>query len=204
MISIIHAYLTNNTAKIRRFTAPDEVPFFPQNLPEPILPPIKYAKVLAKYHKEINVNDKIKELYIKKVVPMVAAAPGEQEENWGSCATCDIDTLQALSRRIHFGKFVAESKFQSDPETFIKLIKARDAQGIDKAITNEAVEKTVLERLRLKAETYGKDPTLKWSQRAQSTIDVDNVVSIYKDIVIPLTKVVEVDYLLRRLEDWQE
>src|SRR5437667_127361 len=61
--------------------------------------------------------------------------------------------LQALSRRIHFGKFVAESKFLKDTTRFVELIKNNDREGIDAAITDAKVERKVLERLKLKAKT---------------------------------------------------
>jgi chorismate mutase len=105
--------------------------------------------------------------------------------------------LQALSRRIHFGKFVAEAKFQAEPERFTKLIQAEDREGIGAAITNVAVEKKVLERLRLKARTYGTDPSI--GAEGPGKINVDAVVSMYSDFVIPLTKDVEVEYLMQRL-----
>jgi chorismate mutase len=124
---------------------------------------------------------------------------GEAQENYGSTSTCDIACLQALSRRIHFGKFVAESKFQSDPEYYTKLIQAEDREAIGESITNAAVEKQVLDRLRLKVETYGKDPSLLEGVEQPIKINVDAVVSMYKDFVIPLTKEVEVEYLMQRL-----
>lgn len=37
--------------------------------------------------------------------------PGDDEQH-GSSVVCDVNALQALSRRVHLGKFVAESKFQ--------------------------------------------------------------------------------------------
>jgi len=83
-----------------------------------------------------------------------------------------------LSRRIHFGKFVAESKFQKETERFVKLIKAEDRKGIDEAITNAAVEKKVLERLRLKAKTYGTDPDS--GADGPSKVNADAVVAMYK------------------------
>jgi len=122
---------------------------------------------------------------------------GETEENYGSSATCDILCLQALSRRIHFGKFVAESKFQTEKEKFTKLIQAEDRDGIGAAITNAAVEKKVLERLRLKATTYGMDPSI--GTEAPGKINVDAVVAMYEKFVIPVTKEVEVEYLMQRL-----
>lgn len=148
-------------------------------------------------------NEKIKKSYIKHFLPTACADfgrkdRGETEENYGSAATCDIACLQALSRRIHFGKFVAESKFQTETEKYTALIKTSDREGIGAAITNEAVEKKVLERLRLKARTYGTDPSI--GAEAPGKINVDAVVTMYKDFVIPLTKEVEVEYLMQRLD----
>lgn len=125
---------------------------------------------------------------------------GQSEENYGSTATCDIACLQALSRRIHFGKFVAESKFRSDVEKYTRFIQAEDREAIGEAITNSAVEKTVLDRLRLKAQTYSTDPAQPDGSSTNPKIDVDAVVSMYKDFVIPLTKEVEVEYLMQRLK----
>ena len=73
----------------------------------------------------------------------------------------------------------------------------RRSEGIGAAITNEAVEKKVLERLRLKARTYGTDPST--GAEGPGKINVDAVVSMYSDFVIPLTKEVEVEYLMQRL-----
>jgi chorismate mutase len=186
---------------IRRFQSPDEYPFFPDALQTPILQPLHYPKILHKNN--VNVNEKIKTSYIHHFLPAACANfgrqdRGETEENYGSAATADILCLQALSRRIHFGKFVAESKFQTEKEKYTKLIQAGDREGVGAAITNEAVEKMVLERLRLKARTYGTDPST--GAEGPGKINVDAVVTIYKDFVIPLTKEVEVDYLMQRLE----
>ncbi|KAG8167114.1 hypothetical protein KVR01_002803 [Diaporthe batatas] len=187
---------------IRRYESPDEYPFFPSSLNKPILPAIDYPRIL--HPNDVNVNDKIKRFYIDQFLPRVCpdfgrGDRGVSQENYGSSATCDIAVLQALSRRIHFGKFVAESKFQSDPEGYTRMIKAGDREGIGASITNAAVEKQVLERLKLKAQTYGTDPSVGVGVE-QSKINVDAVVAMYKDFVIPLTKEVEVEYLMQRLE----
>lgn len=188
-------------SQIRRFEAPDETPFFPDQLQQPILPPINYPKVLAHYTDEINENTEIMRFYVEEIVPKIACAAGEQMENLGSVACCDIECLQAISRRIHFGKFVAEAKFQGDRELYTKLIKAKDAAGIEELITNSAVEAKILERLIEKGRLYGTDPSLKYSQNPQLKVDPEIIAQLYKDWIIPLTKKVEVDYLLRRLED---
>ncbi|OWZ00925.1 Chorismate mutase [Phytophthora megakarya] len=57
------------------------------------------------------------------------------------------------SKRIHFGKFIAEVKFQAETERYTKLILANDMDGIIEALTNVAVEQKVLERVKLKAPT---------------------------------------------------
>ncbi|KAH8808872.1 chorismate mutase [Xylogone sp. PMI_703] len=188
-------------SRIRRFQSPDEYPFFPETLEQPILQELHYPKIL--HRNDVVVNDEIKKYYVEKFLPVACADfgrgdRGETQENYGSSATCDIACLQALSRRIHFGKFVAESKFRTEPEKFTKLIQAEDRKGIDEAITNAAVEKKVIERVRLKATTYGMDP-ITGAEGPAKKINVEAVVSMYKDFVIPLTKVVEVEYLMQRL-----
>ena len=106
-------------------------------------------------------------------------------------------------------------KFRDDPKGFEKMIRDGDREGIEKAITDEAVERKVLERLRLKALAYGTDPSELVNEKmggngrsaaaeARSKINVEEVVGMYRDIVIPLTKVVEVEYLVQRLVPEEE
>lgn len=47
---------------------------------------------------------------------------------------------QALSKRIHYGKFVAEAKFLAAEDEYRALIAAQDAEGIMDALTDRAVE----------------------------------------------------------------
>ena len=192
------------SAKIRRYQSPDEYPFT-SDLPDPIIPPLQYPSLLHPNQK-VNVNHKIYTSYVKDILPQITQNlpdKGESYENYGSAAVRDVECLQTLSRRIHFGKFVAEVKFQSEREKMTRLIRNKDVKGLEDAITNEAVEEQVLQRLATKARTYGRDPsvgaeTLK--SKAADRVDVKTVVAIYKDVVIPLTKEVEVEYLLARLD----
>ncbi|KAJ3028377.1 UNVERIFIED_CONTAM: chorismate mutase aro7 [Siphonaria sp. JEL0065] len=212
-------------AKVRRYTSPDEYPFS-SNLPKPVLPPLKFPQLL--YPNTVNLNAALKQIYIEKVIPNLCKQG--DDGNYGSSATKDIEALQILSRRIHFGKFVAEAKFQ-DPklqQEYVRLIKAQDRDGIEELLTNKAVEERLLKRLRLKAFIFGQeiDETItgtdlaaamdeaSWrtaavtpisdkpsaQKRKIRKIDPDLVVSIYEQFVIPLTKDVEVEYLLGRLE----
>ena len=168
-------------SRVRRYQSPDEYPFFPDALEEPILQPLQYPKIL--HPNDVNLNTRIKEEYIQNFLPKACRQfgredRGEAQENYGSAATCDVACLQALSRRIHFGKFVAEAKFQKETERFVRLIRAEDREGIDEAITDAKVEKKVLERVRLKAKTYGTDPSI--GAEGHEKINVDAVVAIYK------------------------
>ena len=180
---------------IRRYTSPDEHPFF-KNLPEPVLPIDAYDFPIKKT--DVNINDQIKEIYINNIVPEVCEEGDDGQ--YGSSALCDLAALQALSKRIHYGKFVAESKFLSDKEAYISLIKAKDKDGIMEKITNKAVEEKLLKRVALKAATYGReiDVTTSEPENENQKICPNLVVDIYKKWLIPLTKEVEVEYLLAR------
>ncbi|KND02300.1 chorismate mutase [Spizellomyces punctatus DAOM BR117] len=193
-------------AKVRRYTSPDEYPFS-KNLPDPILPPLQYPQVLAPNN--INYNEKLMHIYINNIVPIICK-PGD-DSNYGSAATKDVEALQILSRRIHFGKFVAEAKFKDakDHDQYVSLIKARDREGIMQLLTNHAVEEKLLRRLRRKALVYGQeidddagDATSGQQTKGQGQprIPHDVVADMYEKYVIPLTKEVEVEYLLHRLD----
>ena len=166
---------------VRRYQSPDEYPFFPDALQTPLLKPLNYPQIL--HSNSVNVNQKLKKSYVDHILPVACSHlgwqdRGEAQEHYGSAGTCDVACLQALSRRIHFGKFVAEAKFRQQRSRFEQLIRAEDRKGIAAAITDEKVEKKVLERLRLKAKTYGTDPSIGAGGTAK--IDVDAVVAMYK------------------------
>jgi len=194
--SFLHHYLRENeivAAKVRRYTSPDEYPFTPRSeLPEPMLPPLEFPpSIVPSQH--ITVNDQIMDMYINEVVPSICA-PGE-DGNYGSTATCDVAVLQLLSKRIHYGKFVAEIKFRKQPEEYSAAIARKDANAISELITHQIVEDKLLKRVRDKAITYGTNA----GQDDQPIIPPEKIEEIYKKL-ITLTKVVEVDYLLERLD----
>lgn len=47
------------------------------------------------------------------------------------------------SKRIHYGKFIAEAKFQANEEKYSALITAHNAEGLMAELTKPAVEKQV-------------------------------------------------------------
>lgn len=161
-------------ALVRRYASPEEYPFT-DNLPEPILP--KFSGKFPLHPNNVNVNSEILEYYINEIVPKISS-PGDDFDNYGSTVVCDIRCLQSLSRRIHYGKFVAEAKYLANPEKYKKLILARDIKGIENEIVDAAQEERVLKRLHYKALNYGRDaadPT-----KPSDRINADCVASIYK------------------------
>lgn len=228
----------------RRYESPEEHAFFPNRLPierrlENNLPNLQYPDGLLSSKGaacDVNYNDRLLNKYIHNIVPKVCKV-GDDEQH-GSTSLCDIAVLQALSRRIHYGKFVAESKYRSNPEEYQRLVAANDVDGVMELLTNKAVEKKVLHRAKLKAATYGTEPLLLSSDlpniiegndnennhlttliaaaassavvaalsvlntTATTTnnnkVDPSVIEDIYKTIIIPMTKDIEVTYLFRR------
>jgi len=179
-------------ARMRRYTSPDENPFS-KDLPEPILPRLAYA-TNPLHRNSVNVNGRILEAYKNNIIPLVC--DDGDDEQYGSSSVCDVACLQSLSMRIHYGKFVAESKCRSSPETFDPLIQARDTAGLLELIADPVVESTVLQRVGAKARTYSTELNALPSGLA---FDCDKVVEIYRRWVMPLNKDVQVAYLLQRV-----
>ena len=182
-----------------------------------------------------------------------------------------LPAWQALSKRIHYGMFVAEAKFRKQTAEYSELIKKQDAAAILELLTDRAVElkvgagwacrgagcrgaavlapaagggravaglccrprrqleqrrrrawpaatsataaadpsrrPQVIERVRLKAATFGQDlgsgaGGAGGGDSAGSAYKVrpEVVAQLYEQWVMPLTKEVEVQYLLRRLD----
>eukprot|EP00898_Chlorokybus_atmophyticus_P000728 jgi/Chlat1/1656/Chrsp127S00090 len=184
-------------AKVRRYTSPDEHPFFPEQLPEALLPPLTFPEILAPFASSININPSIMKLYLEEVLPAISE-PGN-DFNYGSAATLD-----ALSKRIHYGKFVAEAKFTDSPSTYIPLIRNQDREGLMQLLTFQKVEESVIQRVERKASVYSQEVTLSETpsvgDNIKHKISPQLVARMYEDWIMPLTKEVQVSYLLRRLE----
>jgi chorismate mutase len=107
-------------SKVRRYTSPEEHPFFESLLEQPILNELQYPKLLSVKKSDVDVNSIIMRWYVEKILDRLCI-DGDDEQH-GSSVLCDINALQAISRRIHLGKFVAESKFLNNSELYTKLI----------------------------------------------------------------------------------
>ncbi|KAE8694166.1 Chorismate mutase 3 [Hibiscus syriacus] len=188
-------------AQVGRYMSPDEHPFFADELPEPLLPPMKYPQVLHPIADTININPKVWQMYFTDIIPRLAKEG--DDGNCGSTAVCDTMCLQALSKRIHYGKFVAECKFRTSPDAYQAAIREQDRDLLMKLLTFPSVEESIKKRVETKTRTYGqvvqgdicknnRDPVYK--------INPSLVADLYGDWIMPLTKEVQVEYLLRRLD----
>lgn len=118
---------------------------------------------------------------------------------------------------------MSESKFKSDPTTFIPHILKPDPDALAALITKPEVERKLLHRVRNKARLYGQDfgpdgqpvGLANGTNDASSSpvsvgfpgagkIDVEGVVELYEDYIIPLTKEVEVRVLKLLVSDHEE
>ncbi|KAG1765619.1 chorismate mutase [Suillus placidus] len=208
-------------ARARRYTSPDEYPFT-SNLPVPVLLPLAFPKIL--HQNTINANPSILSFYTRSIVPRITRRATlalaaikrsngiigdeeyEDDGNYGSAATIDVEVLQAISKRVHYGKFVSESKFLANPAAFVPHILTPNPAALEALVTKPEVERKLLQRLRKKAATYAQefsadgDAIVNSHLNGSAKIDVDGVVELYESYIIPLTKEVEVDYLLHRLD----
>jgi len=188
-------YLLHETervhARMRRYTSPDEHPFY-RDLPGPLLPAVaNYENPLIEC--EINVNSEVFGVYRDEIVPAVCR--GGDDGNYGSSSVCDVMCLQALSRRVHYGKFVAESKYRAGTSDIGEAALSGDRNRLMELVTDLAVERDVISRVRQKAELYGR---LEVGASAVPRIDPDVVAGLYERWIIPMNKRVQVEYLLAR------
>ncbi|CAH2073159.1 unnamed protein product [Thlaspi arvense] len=187
-------------AKIGRYEDPEENPFFLDNIPPSVYPTHKYPPVLHPKALSVNINKRIWDTYFKEMLPLFVK-PGD-DGKYASTAASDLACLQAISRRIHFGKFVAEVKFRDAPQDYEPAIRAKDTEALMKLLTFEKVEEMVKKRVQKKAETFGQEVKCSSGEESERKYKVDPLLvsRIYGEWLIPLTKIVEVEYLLRRLD----
>lgn len=187
-------------ARVGRYKSPDEHPFFPADLPPPMLPPMQYPKVLHPAADLININKTIWDMYFTKLLPRLVKQGNDG--NCGSTAVCDTICLQALSKRIHYGKFVAEAKFTASPTAYEAAIKAQDRDQLMNLLTYQTVEEAIKERVELKAKLYGQEVNIGGEGNGSPVYKIrpSLVAALYGDWIMPLTKEVQIAYLLRRLD----
>lgn len=93
------------------------------------------------------------------------------------------------------GMFVSESKFREHPADFVPHILTPNPRALEQLITKPAVEEALLRRLERKALWYGRELDASGEPGPspdKTRIEIDQVVRLYRDYIIPLTKDVEV------------
>ncbi|XP_073001441.1 chorismate mutase 2, cytosolic-like isoform X2 [Typha latifolia] len=193
-------------AKAGLYQKPEEVPFFPEDLSFPVILPYNYPQVLHPASASVSVNEAIWNMYFNDLLPLFAAKG--DDGNYAATVASDLVCLQALSRRIHYGKYVAEVKFTDAPEDYTPAIHAKDTDALMKLLTFEAVEAMVKRRVEKKTRSFGQNVTLEdkgtsvdaSDGEAKYKVDPSVVSRLYDEWVMPLTKQVQVEYLLHRLD----
>lgn len=152
-------------------------------------------------------NDAIWNIYFNQLLRLLAKEGDDGD--YAATAASDLACLQALSRRINYGRYVAEVKFRGEQQTYTALIRSKDKDALTKLLTFEAQEDVVKRRAEKKAKVFGQDVTLdgpttetsgKNSSQSSFKVAPSVVYKLYGQWVIPLTKQVEIEYLLHRLD----
>ena len=102
--------------------------------------------------------------------------------------TIDINLLQIISKRCHLGKVVAEIKYRNDKDLYDKS----NRKEMYKHLTNLNVENKILERVKGKTENFLSGCCLEFDNCEK----IPNFITmIFKNIIIPITKEIQLDYL---------
>ena len=105
-----------------------------------------------------------------------------------ACAAADRTLTAAVRRRLGVALEIARAKEASQTPQFRALVAARDAKGLEQAITQPAVEEQVIARVRTAArERFAEGLPVRFA---------DTVTAIYRDWIIPLSRRVQVERLL--------
>ncbi|MBN1131241.1 MAG: hypothetical protein JXA71_19785 [Chitinispirillaceae bacterium] len=185
-------YQEHMDALFGRFTVPEERPFHAR-LPRPKRAGITHNTGL--FIDDFNCINLMPELVRRYCALVPKICRRGDDGHYGSSSEHDAYAIQAIGRRVHYGAlYVAESKFRRSPDTFLKLIRSNDEEGIIRKLTRPKVEERILRRIRQKVESAQK----KANPHVRHLIDPLPVVDFYRRTVIPLTKKGEALYLLHR------
>eukprot|EP00932_Pfiesteria_piscicida_P004132 SRR837773.14037.p2 GENE.SRR837773.14037~~SRR837773.14037.p2 ORF type:complete len:259 (+),score=38.76 SRR837773.14037:789-1565(+) len=195
-------------SQVRRYLHPTEYSFFGP-LPEPSLGSTSgnrtcRDRILARVPSAAVVNQRLLEIYRTRMVP--ALCEEGDDGNHGSTAVQDVHCLQTMATRIYYGLFVAESKFRADPDRVSELIRARDREGLMAFVTKTDVEERNIKRVILKARAFSQnievgDDGLERAGPPTYKLNAEYIGTVFREYIMPLTKDVEVEYLLARLDD---
>ncbi|KAI9107180.1 hypothetical protein K1719_021789 [Acacia pycnantha] len=119
------------------FKLPEEMSFFPDNLleersnPDATVgsPPL----VLDPVATSLDMNNKLCSLYNICIFNFMKPKV-ENDGRQDSALPCDVSCIQAISKRVPLGKFLAEAKFQMSTDKFKEDVKAQNIQLLNDAL----------------------------------------------------------------------
>ncbi|KAI9079235.1 hypothetical protein K1719_038840 [Acacia pycnantha] len=175
------------------FSVPEEVPFFPQELPEEwrsatdpaAMPEPENPLVLDPVATAPNFISKLWSLYVLGILAHMNLKQ-HNDGRQGSALTCDASCIQAISKRVHWGKFLAEAKFQSRPDEFKQAVEAQSLEKLNSCLMCQEHRDGAVKR---------------YVQMANATADkqVALAANVYIGLVLPFTEVRERDYIVAKL-----
>lgn len=188
-------YQEDMDSQFGRFSVPEERPYFKDLSParRPV-PPVDSELHLVDID-GVNLSEEVRAAYLK-LVPVIC--PEGEDGHYGSSVEHDIMLYQVIMRRIHYGAlYIAESKYQQNPDQYQSLIEKKDAEGLLKLLTREEVEIKIYQRIKHKVEEIQKDV----NTSLRILLDPQICADFYKNTIIPLTKKGEIRYLLQRFNN---
>lgn len=195
LLEVRMQYQQNMESVFGRFSVPEERPFV-EKLPDAKrVFPYEEKDLKIEDFEKVNLTNDVWDAYLELVPAMCEEG---DDGHHGSAVVYDVLSMMAVSERIHYGAFyVAEAKFQADPEKYKKLISSGDKNEMMKALTRQEVEEKILERIgrKVKALQEGVNPELR------NVLDAEVAVNFYRDTIIPLTKEGQIRYFLAREEN---
>lgn len=141
-------------------------------------------KFFVKQETYEDVEEKLFSFYFSKILFENCA---NKDLDVSSILAKDLNLLSLVTERLLLGISVAKAKFQSEPELYQKLAKENNKEEIMRKLTNSEVEEKILFRIEEKA---------KQLNFVNPDFNPEVAVSFYRDCIIPLTKEIELAYLL--------
>lgn len=133
---------------------------------------------------EASLVGRVRGDYATRIAAALCDAPGAASE---ACACLELDQTiaHAVARRLVLSVAVGQAKERTDSATFAALRQARDARGLEAAITLPDVENQVMERIRgLSAQAHASEAL------------AARIAAIYRDWLIPFSRQIQVEALL--------
>ncbi|KAI9116160.1 hypothetical protein K1719_013090 [Acacia pycnantha] len=177
----------------------DDMPFNPHALPKStdalIPPPVRPVPIpLDPRGAKINMTGSIWWRYLNIITQLVSPQGGDDDDGLlAHCLFCDIKCLQAISRRVHFFKFIAEGKFLESSPTFVEAWSIEDKgtkrERIGVALGWEEGKRDIEERYGVMADEF-----------VDLDIPFKVCASIYLGNVQRLVEVMELLYIYKKMQ----